>query len=165
MHPEIQAAFNKYPEATFAFTEIGHAYGTAKYNGTCSITGMPFHAGDKCRMIEGVTRAGVEFKVYTPYLGIIEKYWRRDIPFEGNRTVHLFSWRKVSDGWVEDSFSSLQAGDKDSHLVVLKNNGQTSVYSRHPLGWRKAGSHGPMSEKKLLASLRRTKSGRWLVVQ
>ena len=165
------AAFTAHPEATVIITSVSHAYGRARYNGRCKLTGAVIHSGDKTRTIEGVCRSGQAFKVVIPsaardsVLSTMESGWRREIQTEGPKghlTLYVFSWSRCDSAWVDSVAERIETAEPSAQVRLAEPNmcGGLSVtnYTKQANGkWRRAGTYRDSTTKALLGSLRRSK--------
>lgn len=174
-NPAITAAFAANPRATLAVTEIGHAYGTAKFGGRCKLTGTEIHRGQPVRNIKGVTRAGLEFSVWTAALGLLERVWRSEVSYDdasgARRTAHLFAWKRCGDGWQEQVAAVMADAAPGTTVVVVEPSAchGAALETKWHLGtdgkWGRLGTYRSSSAKQLLGSLRRSKKyTMWTVV-
>ncbi len=167
MNATIQEHFAKYPEATFVITDIGHGYGYAKFTSTCPLTGLTNHSGRAIRKISGFTRAGVPFTCWSQHLGMMERLWKREVYVDTNNgrvTLSFFALKKIQSGYEEEVLKLLKAKQGEVGLILINQYGEQKNYHWNAVFGKWMSGYSKFSDKSLLATLRRRKSGRWLVV-
>ena len=173
----LAAFFAATPRATFALTEIGHAYGKAKYPGRCPITGTPIHRNGAIRRVEGVTADGRSFSCHIPAaaLQIIESCTVGSVRFKSPRglhTVKVCGWAKVGADFDGMTAAAIEgAGVGDSLMISAPSciHGEDErkewTLLRSGKWWRRGGAAAGVSAKQLQSSVKRARRTKmWAVL-
>jgi len=152
MPAAVTAAFAANPAATLALTDMGHAYGKARYSSTCPLTGTEIRAHEAIRKVTAWAPNGWTWTGYVSnrVIGLLN--------FHGVDGVDgITTWARCGDDWVAEALAKVAT---DERLTILRSNGTTTIYQRRADGSFRGEGYGNPSAAQLAATLRRGSQNR-----
>lgn len=151
---DLNPTFSANPEFSLIITEVGHAYGKAKFSSTCKLTGMPIAAGEAIRRITLVTRTGTEWTGHTANR-IFDYLNARSLPC-GNFATTI---SRCSHDWLDRVEAGMASATVGATLRLVDKNGTEKVYRLSVMGkWRSRFNDSTAAQ--VLSSLKRSRSYR-----
>lgn len=160
---EAPDVFSNNPRAQLHLVEMGHAYGTARYGGTCPLTGARIIAGStRVRHLVFRTREGRVFDGYVP------AKTAELLNFCGATFATSWSpWRRWTPGWLDGlDLGALPNGTTIRVMTDAKGSMEPTI-----LWWRKFGAkwrssaNGDSTDGQLLATFRRRTSASFFDIE
>jgi len=144
--------FSDNDHLTLVITSRSHAYAEARYAGRCKLTGLQIVRGNALRKIEGWTRGGRAFSVWTT--NDIYGLLLRIGTFNADAfLVEGTGLTRCSDGWVDAVSERVEKMGEGDRLTIVRPTQFGQGYAA--VEWRRDGDGYRSNEK---GSARRTKA-------
>ena len=149
----LDTIFAANPQFNLIFTDLGHAYGKAKFSSRCKLTGMYIVAGEAIRRVTVVTRTGLEWTGHTS--NRIVAHMNTRIEDYGAAS----SVSKCSHDWLARVEAGMATATAGTTLHLVSECGMQKSYTKRTTGkWQSCSSHS--SPAQVLSSLKRSSTYR-----
>lgn len=155
MPAAVRGVFDAVPEAHMVCEEMGHAYGRAKYQSRCPLTGVIIPPTTTYRFVRVWARDGRMLEGYASPRSL------EALSFVGSGAGYVgwTSWRAPYDGWADDAAAKLEALPDGTRVQIMRGRGAyepsvTSWTKDKLFGWM-GSRHSKQSSAQLAAALRR----------